>query len=96
MEEHENGFEVAEYDLKLRGPGDILGVRQSGMPIFQIIDVTTDQNVIRTAIKDAEVILKKPKAKREANELQNTSEKIGRGSSRGARGLEGHRGAPLR
>ncbi|MBR2685039.1 MAG: ATP-dependent DNA helicase RecG [Erysipelotrichaceae bacterium] len=66
LEEHENGFEVAEYDLKLRGPGDILGVRQSGMPIFQIIDVTTDQNVIRTAIKDAEVILKKPKLLTEA------------------------------
>ena len=57
--EHENGFEIAEYDLKLRGPGDILGVRQSGLPVFNLGNLQTDGRIIATALKDAREILSK-------------------------------------
>ncbi len=66
LAEHENGFEIAEYDLKLRGPGDILGVRQSGVPLFKLIDVTMDTRIMTTARKDAEVILNTPQINKEA------------------------------
>ena len=57
LSEHENGFEIAEYDLKLRGPGDMLGLRQSGLPSFNLGDIETDGRIIKTAMKDARDIL---------------------------------------
>ncbi len=54
-----NGFEIAEHDLKMRGPGDILGVRQSGIPNFILGDLVEDQNYMITAKKDAIEILKR-------------------------------------
>ena len=55
--DHENGFEIAEIDLKLRGPGDILGLRQSGLPRFAIGDFVNDQTILRCAREDAEKLL---------------------------------------
>lgn len=56
--ESNNGFEIAEHDLKVRGPGDILGVRQSGIPNFILGDIIEDKNYMLTAKKDALEILK--------------------------------------
>jgi ATP-dependent DNA helicase RecG len=44
-----NGFEIAEVDLKLRGPGDIQGTQQSGMPQFRISDITKDGPILQQA-----------------------------------------------
>lgn len=44
-----NGFEIAEVDLKLRGPGDIQGTQQSGMPVFRISDLTKDGHILQQA-----------------------------------------------
>ena len=52
-----DGFEIAYEDLRLRGPGDILGTRQSGMPNFIIGNVVEDTNIINEARKDAENIV---------------------------------------
>lgn len=52
-----DGFEIAEHDLKMRGPGDILGVRQSGIPNFILGDMVEDQNYMLTAKNDAIEIL---------------------------------------
>ncbi len=52
-----DGFEIAYEDLRLRGPGDILGTRQSGMPNFIIGNVVEDTNIIQEARKDAEYII---------------------------------------
>ncbi|MFT3724945.1 MAG: ATP-dependent DNA helicase RecG [Hyphomonadaceae bacterium] len=52
-----DGFEIAEADFKLRGPGDLLGLRQSGLPSFRVLDLATDTNLIETARTDAKSIL---------------------------------------
>lgn len=49
MERTTDGFEIAEVDLKLRGPGDILGTRQAGVPEFKYADLTRDVLVIQKA-----------------------------------------------
>jgi len=52
-----DGFEIAEADFKLRGPGDLLGLRQSGLPAFRVLNITEDSNLIETARTDAKSIL---------------------------------------
>jgi ATP-dependent DNA helicase RecG len=41
-----DGFYLAEVDLKLRGPGELLGLRQSGLPDFKIADFEKDEDLI--------------------------------------------------
>lgn len=53
LEKTSNGFEISYQDLRLRGPGDILGTRQSGIPDFVLGNVVEDVKVIETAKKDA-------------------------------------------
>lgn len=48
-----DGFEIARYDLALRGPGDILGTRQSGVPGFILGDVIQDAKILEVARDDA-------------------------------------------
>lgn len=48
-----SGFEIAEKDLQLRGPGDFLGTRQSGLPEFNFADILQDQSILEIAKKDA-------------------------------------------
>ncbi len=45
----QNGFEIAEYDLQLRGPGEFYGTRQSGLPDFRIADILNDVEIIAEA-----------------------------------------------
>ncbi len=55
----ESGFEIAEIDLKLRGQGDLLGVRQHGIPPLKIGNIVKDLELLKTARLEAEKILKK-------------------------------------
>ena len=48
-----DGFEIAEEDLRLRGPGEILGTRQSGLPELVYADLVGDLNVLAEARTDA-------------------------------------------
>ena len=57
-EKTRDGFEISRYDLALRGPGDILGTRQSGVPGFILGDVIQDANILEVAREDASNILK--------------------------------------
>ncbi|TGB05486.1 ATP-dependent DNA helicase RecG [Halobacillus salinus] len=58
MTETTDGFELSEQDLKLRGPGDFFGKKQSGMPEFKVGDMVHDYRALETARKDAaEIIL---------------------------------------
>ena len=49
MVKHTDGFQIAEVDLKLRGPGDIFGTQQSGFPDLQFIDIAKDVDIISAA-----------------------------------------------
>ena len=53
MERTTDGFEIAEVDLKLRGPGDFLGTKQSGLPDFRFGDIIQDQDLLELAKKQA-------------------------------------------
>jgi len=53
-----DGFEIAEVDLKLRGPGDMMGTQQSGVLNFKIADIVKDNNILKLARSYAYAILK--------------------------------------
>jgi ATP-dependent DNA helicase RecG len=53
MTETTDGFEIAERDLRLRGPGDFFGTRQAGMPTFRMIDLVRDREVLELAQREA-------------------------------------------
>lgn len=52
-----DGFEVAEEDLQIRGPGDYYGLRQSGFPEFQVADLTRDLFLLEQAQNDARSLI---------------------------------------
>ena len=54
-----DGFKIAEVDLKLRGPGDMMGTKQSGMLNFKIADLLKDEKILDFARKEAVALLKK-------------------------------------
>ncbi|MBA4602409.1 ATP-dependent DNA helicase RecG [Thermoactinomyces mirandus] len=53
MSETTDGFEISRRDLELRGPGDFLGVKQSGLPDFKVADLTHDLRILEAARTDA-------------------------------------------
>ncbi|MBE5827129.1 MAG: ATP-dependent DNA helicase RecG [Butyrivibrio sp.] len=57
MNKSNDGFKIAEEDLRQRGPGDLFGVRQSGEMIFRIGDIYHDSDLIKAAAGDADRIL---------------------------------------
>ncbi|BAT71306.1 ATP-dependent DNA helicase RecG [Thermosulfidibacter takaii ABI70S6] len=57
LEETADGFKIAEADLKFRGPGELLGVRQSGLPDFRVADLLKDRDILEEAKKQAEEIV---------------------------------------
>ncbi|HWG05151.1 MAG TPA: ATP-dependent DNA helicase RecG [Beijerinckiaceae bacterium] len=57
MRETEDGFRIAEEDLKLRGEGEVLGTRQSGTPGFRLADITHHAELLTLARDDARQIL---------------------------------------
>ncbi|WP_082234206.1 ATP-dependent DNA helicase RecG [Halobacillus massiliensis] len=57
MTETTDGFELSEQDLKLRGPGDFFGRKQSGMPEFKVGDMVHDYRALETARQDASEII---------------------------------------
>ena len=59
MEETNDGFKIAEADLKLRGPGDFLGTKQSGLPDFKVADIVEDQFILAQAKEKAREVIEK-------------------------------------
>ena len=54
LTETTDGFDIAERDLLLRGPGDFFGTRQAGAPTFRVIDLVRDRELLDTARREAE------------------------------------------
>jgi ATP-dependent DNA helicase RecG len=59
MRETEDGFVIAEEDLRLRGAGELLGTRQSGLPEFRLADIAAHAELMAAARDDARLILEK-------------------------------------
>src|SRR5215211_7263932 len=57
-----DGFQIAEKDLELRGPGELLGTKQSGLPEFRIGNIVRDQPLLEKAKQEAEFYLGKEKS----------------------------------
>ncbi len=57
LRETEDGFRIAEEDLKLRGAGDLLGVRQAGLPKMRLADLAKHGNLLEVARDDARLIV---------------------------------------
>jgi ATP-dependent DNA helicase RecG len=53
MTDTTDGFEIAERDLRLRGPGDFFGTRQAGIPTFRLIDLVRDRDLLDRAQSEA-------------------------------------------
>ena len=56
--ENTDGFEIAREDLRLRGPGELLGARQSGVPMLRFADVNSDVDVLEAARDAAQMLLR--------------------------------------
>jgi len=58
MKETNDGFLIAEKDLELRGPGEIMGTRQAGLPEFRVGNLVRDTKILEQARKEADYYLK--------------------------------------
>jgi ATP-dependent DNA helicase RecG len=56
--ESQDGFEVARHDLRLRGPGELLGARQSGVPLLRFADLTLDADLLEAARNAADTLVR--------------------------------------
>ena len=57
--ENHDGFEIARRDLELRGPGELLGARQSGVPLLRFADLNADLDLLEAARAAAEKLLQR-------------------------------------
>jgi ATP-dependent DNA helicase RecG len=55
-----DGFQIAELDLELRGPGEFFGTRQAGMPSFQVANLIRDRQLLEAAKREAAMVLAAP------------------------------------
>ena len=73
MRESEDGFHIAEEDLRLRGAGEMLGTRQAGLPLFRLADLALHGDLLAAARDDAALVLARdPYLKTERGEALRT------------------------
>jgi ATP-dependent DNA helicase RecG len=64
-----DGFQIAELDLELRGPGEFFGTRQAGMPSFQVANLIRDRQLLEAAKLEAATVLAGPNAEFSQEEI---------------------------
>jgi ATP-dependent DNA helicase RecG len=69
MEETSDGFRIAEKDLELRGPGEVMGTRQSGVPTFRVGNLVRDVQILEEARREADHYLTARRMTRETSDL---------------------------
>ena len=57
MEATEDGFELARADLRIRGPGELVGTRQSGQRLFEVADLYRDEAILEEAREEAQALI---------------------------------------
>jgi len=65
MVETNDGFKIAEIDLRLRGPGEFFGTRQWGIPAFRIANLMRDQEILEWAKREASSFVEQPPSRQE-------------------------------
>ena len=71
MRDSQDGFYLAEQDLKLRGPGDILGTRQAGDQSFRIADLGVHAHLMPAVMRRGEVLIQAQAGSEDAIALHN-------------------------
>jgi ATP-dependent DNA helicase RecG len=69
MEQTNDGFKIAEKDLEIRGPGEIMGTRQAGLPEFRIANLVRDLDILQAARSEAEFYFNESTRSAEAAKL---------------------------
>ena len=69
MEETDDGFKIAEKDLEIRGPGEIMGTRQAGLPEFRVANLVRDLDLLQAARTEAEFYVNRRRTSSEAAAL---------------------------
>lgn len=69
MAETNDGFRIAEKDLEIRGPGEVMGTRQSGLPTFRVGNLVRDVEILEEARREADYYLTSRRMTRETSEL---------------------------
>jgi ATP-dependent DNA helicase RecG len=65
-----DGFEIAEKDLELRGPGEFFGTRQAGMPSFRVANLLRDRELLEAAKREAAALVRGPSAEVSQEEVR--------------------------
>jgi ATP-dependent DNA helicase RecG len=69
MEQTNDGFKVSEKDLEIRGPGEVMGTRQSGIPTFRIGNIVRDREIVEVAKNAADYLLNERRNTRDTAKL---------------------------
>ncbi|HVF51226.1 MAG TPA: ATP-dependent DNA helicase RecG [Pyrinomonadaceae bacterium] len=69
MEETNDGFRIAEKDLEIRGPGEVMGTRQSGVPTFRVGNIVRDIQILEEARREADLYFNRRRRTRETSRL---------------------------
>lgn len=66
-----DGFYIAEMDMKLRGPGEFFGTKQSGIPGLRLADLQRDSDILEEAREEADALLARPESEGEVRDVVN-------------------------
>jgi ATP-dependent DNA helicase RecG len=69
LTESNDGFYIAEMDLKLRGPGEFFGTRQSGLPSLRVANILRDQEILEAARREATSLVAHPPSEQELRRM---------------------------
>ncbi len=64
-----DGFQIAELDLELRGPGEFFGTRQSGIPNFRVASLIRDRQILEAAKREAAAVVAGPNSEISREEI---------------------------
>jgi ATP-dependent DNA helicase RecG len=57
LEKEDDGFKISAYDLRLRGPGEVFGKHQAGIPNFHFVNIIEDSDLLKKALSDARLLI---------------------------------------